>query len=64
MGISADDAVVVMTHSYEQDREILAALLPVAPRYLGLLGARHRSSLLVSEAAAMIGWTRGRVLRA
>jgi len=55
MGITARDAVVVMTHSYEQDREILAALLPIAPRYLGLLGARHRSALLVSEAAAMIG---------
>jgi xanthine/CO dehydrogenase XdhC/CoxF family maturation factor len=46
-----------MTHSYEQDREILASLLPAAPGYMGLLGARHRSSLLVSEAAAMIGWT-------
>src|SRR6266702_2240238 len=55
LGIGAADAVVVMTHSYEQDRAILAALLPVAPRYLGLLGARHRSSLLVSEAAVMIG---------
>jgi xanthine/CO dehydrogenase XdhC/CoxF family maturation factor len=46
-----------MTHSYEQDREILASLLPAAPGYLGLLGARHRSSLLVSEAAVMIGWS-------
>ena len=55
LGIRAADAVVVMTHSYEQDREMLAAVLPVGPRYLGLLGARHRSSLLVSEAAAMIG---------
>jgi xanthine/CO dehydrogenase XdhC/CoxF family maturation factor len=55
LGIGAEDAVVVMTHSYEQDREILAALLPVAPRYFGLLGARHRSSLLVSEAAAKVG---------
>lgn len=55
LSITARDAVVVMTHSYEQDREILAALLPIAPRYLGLLGARHRSALLVSEAAAMIG---------
>src|SRR5580704_12450172 len=54
LGIRAADAVVVMTHSYEQDREMLAALLPVGPRYLGVLGARHRSSLLVSEAAAMI----------
>jgi xanthine/CO dehydrogenase XdhC/CoxF family maturation factor len=55
LGITVADAVVVMTHSYEQDREILAALLPVGPKYLGLLGARHRSSLLVSEAAAMLG---------
>lgn len=55
LGIGADDAVVVMTHSYEQDREILASLLPIRPRYLGLLGARHRSALLVSEAAAMVG---------
>ena len=53
--ISPDDAVVLMTHSYEQDRALLASLLLVAPRYLGLLGARHRSSLLVSEAAALTG---------
>jgi xanthine/CO dehydrogenase XdhC/CoxF family maturation factor len=57
LGIRRNDAAVLMTHSYEQDREILASLLPVAPGYLGLLGARHRSSLLVSEAAVMIGWT-------
>jgi xanthine/CO dehydrogenase XdhC/CoxF family maturation factor len=57
LGVRARDAVVVMTHSYEQDREMLTSLLPVAPRYLGLLGARHRSSLLVSEAAARVGWS-------
>ncbi len=55
LGIGSDDAVVLMTHSYEQDREFLAAVLPLAPRYLGVLGARHRSSLLVSEAAVMTG---------
>jgi xanthine dehydrogenase accessory factor len=55
LGIEAEDTVVVMTHSYEQDREMMTALLPIGPRYLGLLGARHRSSLLVSEAAAMAG---------
>jgi xanthine/CO dehydrogenase XdhC/CoxF family maturation factor len=55
IGINAEDAVVLMTHSYEQDREWLAAILPIAPRYLGLLGARHRSSLLVSEASAITG---------
>jgi xanthine dehydrogenase accessory factor len=49
--------VVLMSHSYEQDRAWLAALLPRHPQYLGLLGARHRSALLVSEAAAMLGWS-------
>jgi xanthine/CO dehydrogenase XdhC/CoxF family maturation factor len=53
--ITEDDAVVLMTHSFEQDREWLAAVLPIAPRYLGVLGARHRSSLLVSEASALTG---------
>ena len=52
-----EDAVVVMSHSYEQDRSWLAAVLPHQPRYLGLLGSRHRSALLVSEAAAALGWT-------
>ena len=55
LDIKSDDAVVVMSHSYEQDRGILAELLPIAPRYLGVLGARHRSSLLVNEVAASIG---------
>jgi len=57
MGIQSDDAVVLMTHSYEQDRELLASVLPLRPKYLGLLGARHRSSLLVGEVAVMLGWT-------
>ena len=57
LGIVRGDAVVLMTHSYEQDRSLLAGLLPVQPQYLGVLGARHRSSLLVSEAAVMIGFT-------
>jgi xanthine/CO dehydrogenase XdhC/CoxF family maturation factor len=52
-----EDAVVIMGHSYEQDRSWLAALLPHQPRYLGLLGSRHRSALMVSEAAAGLGWT-------
>jgi xanthine/CO dehydrogenase XdhC/CoxF family maturation factor len=57
LGIRSEDAVVLMTHSYEQDRELLAALLPLRPRYLGVLGARHRSSLLVSEVATKLGRT-------
>lgn len=55
------DAAVVMTHSYEQDRAWMAALLPDSPRYLGLLGARHRSALLVSEVASTLGWSVDRV---
>ncbi len=55
LDVRTDDAIVLMTHSYEQDREILAGLLPVGPRYLGLLGARHRSALLVSEASVLVG---------
>jgi xanthine/CO dehydrogenase XdhC/CoxF family maturation factor len=57
IGIRPNDAVVLVSHSYEQDRKFLAAVLPLQPRYLGLLGARHRSSLLVSEVAVMLGRT-------
>lgn len=52
-----DDAVIVMTHSYEADREWLNQVLPCKPRYVGLLGSRHRSALLVTEAAAALGWS-------
>lgn len=55
--VHLEDTVVLMTHSYEQDRRLLAELLPVSPRYMGLLGARHRSALLLSEAAALCGIT-------
>ena len=47
--IKRNDAVVLMTHSYEQDRILLTAVLPLRPSYLGLLGARHRTALLISE---------------
>ena len=57
LGIAAADGVVIMTHSYEQDRALLTGLLGAdeVPGYIGLLGASHRSSLLVSEAAVMLG---------
>ena len=57
LSLRPEDAVVLMTHSYEQDRDWLTATLAHPPRYLGLLGSRHRSSLLVSEAAAALGKT-------
>jgi xanthine/CO dehydrogenase XdhC/CoxF family maturation factor len=52
LAITNKDAVILMTHSFAQDRVLLTQLLPIAPRYLGVLGARHRSSLLVREVAA------------
>lgn len=55
LGIGAADAVVVLTHSYEQDRAFLAELLAGATGYVGLLGAKHRSSLLIGEVALMLG---------
>ncbi len=55
IGIRPGDAVVIMTHSYEQDRRLLMEALRSRPKYLGLLGSRHRSSLLISEAAAELG---------
>lgn len=49
------DAAVIMTHSVEQDRELLKALLPKQLPYLGLLGARHRTRRLIGEVANLIG---------
>ena len=55
--VTSRDAVVLMSHSYEQDRAWLAGVLPSRPRYLGLLGSRHRSALLISEVASRLGWS-------
>lgn len=54
---SRQDAVVLMSHSYEQDRDWLTEVLPCEPRYLGMLGSRHRSALLVTAASEALGWT-------
>lgn len=53
--VARDDAAVIMTHSYEQDRTALAALLRLDMRYLGILGPRARTERLVSEAAPQVG---------
>ena len=59
--VSRQDAVVLMTHSYEQDRAALVSVLRQQPLYAGLLGARHRSALLLNEAANLLGWPLARV---
>jgi len=52
--LNSRDAVVIMTHSYEQDSDYLTSALPLRPSYLGLLGSRQRSSLLIAGAAAKL----------
>jgi len=48
-GVTADSAVVVMTHSVEQDREFLRGLLAKPPRYVGQLGPRSRTERMLRE---------------
>jgi xanthine/CO dehydrogenase XdhC/CoxF family maturation factor len=56
LGLGVRDAAVVMSHSYEQDRGYLTGLLGEGfSGFIGLLGAAHRSSLLVSEASGTLG---------
>ena len=56
LALADRDAVALLTHSFEQDRNLLGKLLPIDLRYLGLLGARHRSRLLLTETASQLGW--------
>ncbi|MGC9291331.1 MAG: XdhC family protein [Acidobacteriaceae bacterium] len=55
--LASEDAAVLLTHSYEQDRTLLPQLLPLDLRYLGLMGSRPRSRLLLLESATQLGWT-------
>jgi xanthine/CO dehydrogenase XdhC/CoxF family maturation factor len=54
--IRRTDAAVVMTHSFEQDARILAALLDLdpAPAYIGVLGPQRRTRELLQEAAQLL----------
>lgn len=44
-----DAAVVVMTHSFSQDRHWLGQVLALKPRYIGQLGPRSRTERLLDE---------------
>jgi xanthine/CO dehydrogenase XdhC/CoxF family maturation factor len=55
LALSADDAAVLLTHSYEQDRTLLRELLPLEPKYLGILGPRQRTERLIAEIATQLG---------
>jgi xanthine/CO dehydrogenase XdhC/CoxF family maturation factor len=47
--IDHDTAVVLMTHNYPLDVRLLPRILPLRPRYLGLLGPRRRAEKLFAE---------------
>jgi xanthine dehydrogenase accessory factor len=51
IAISPASVVMVMTHNYMQDREILRRLLLLQPRYLGVLGPKARTQRLLDELA-------------
>ncbi len=55
--VKATDSVVLVTHSFEQDSRILAALLgrDFLPAYLGVLGPQRRTREVLAEAARLLG---------
>jgi xanthine dehydrogenase accessory factor len=56
-GAAHGEFAVVLTHSWEQDRALLHALLPAGLAYLGVLGPRHRTLSLLEQVAPALGWT-------
>jgi xanthine/CO dehydrogenase XdhC/CoxF family maturation factor len=50
--LSEETAVVLMTHNYLDDLELLRALLPSPACYLGVLGPKQRTSKLLAELGA------------
>lgn len=59
---AAADIAVIMTHSYDQDRQILRQLLPLDLKYRGILGPRQRTERLAGEVAPALGVTAGECL--
>lgn len=49
IAIEPDSAVVLMTHNYPRDLQLLPSLLAIPLKYLGILGPRRRAERLVLE---------------
>ena len=56
--LKATDAAVLLTHSFEQDSHILAAMFSrdCAPAYLGVLGPQRRTREVLAESARLLGF--------
>jgi xanthine/CO dehydrogenase XdhC/CoxF family maturation factor len=52
VSLTENAAIVLMTHNYLDDLELLRTLLPSPGSYLGLLGSRERTSKLLEELSA------------
>jgi xanthine dehydrogenase accessory factor len=57
LNLLESDAAVIMTHSYEQDRNILKGLLARELAYIGVLGPRYRTADLLRDVATELGGT-------
>ena len=55
--LKSTDAAVLVTHSFEQDSRVLAAILSrqTSPAYLGVLGPQRRTREVLAEAARILG---------
>jgi xanthine/CO dehydrogenase XdhC/CoxF family maturation factor len=51
-GLDERTAILVMTHTYTRDRELLAAALDSRARYVGVLGPRARTAQLLDDLRA------------
>lgn len=49
LSLSHDDLIVIMTHHFERDREILKAVLAENVKYIGVLGPRERTKRLLRK---------------
>jgi len=47
-----ESLIMIMTHNYEQDKELLRTLLPRGFRYIGILGPKTRTRRLLGELEA------------
>ncbi len=57
--VKPTDAVVLLTHSFEQDSRILATLFSgdFVPAYLGVLGPQRRTREVLAESARLLGYS-------
>lgn len=55
--VKATDAAILVTHSFDQDARIMAALLTREnlPAYVGVLGPQRRTREVLAEAARLLG---------